>query len=169
LEKRTLSVTYKAADQAAERILHEEWDLILLLGVRAGASHLAIERLAINRHDTVHPDTAGFIPTSATIATTGDLVRTTALPVDDLAHNLRAHGIPVTVSTDPGNYLCNYTYYQLLAREIAKPILLIHLPLTTDHVKRDERPPPALPLEFLTTALNTTLKYFACRPSTAEP
>lgn len=98
----------------------------------------ALEQYAYNECDFRIPDVMGMQPKEEPIS--GDCERgsrlETGLPVHTVAHDVASTGYTVSVSDDPGRYVCNYVYYRSLVgcREKATPgvtlqSLFVHVPL----------------------------------------
>lgn len=105
-------------------------DLLILLGEAAGSTAIRLEQSAWNLLDFRIPDIAGRQPRETPIHPGGPPVRHSPLPLDALHHHLTAAGHPVTLSTDPGRYLCNQVYY--LGASLIPRTVFIHLPLAAD-------------------------------------
>lgn len=90
--------------------------LVLHLGVHASATQFAIESTAYNEADFRIPDENGYAPRHTPIDHTKELGAPlrTRLPVPALVDSMLAKGFPCQASTDPGRFVCNYTYFASL-------------------------------------------------------
>jgi pyroglutamyl-peptidase len=108
-------------------------DAILMFGLAADRKQVCIETLAHNRLAASSPDAGGAIPRRAVIARGAAPRRRGRAPFDPLVAAARASGIAAMLSTDAGDYLCNYLYWHALGAA-AKPrgprlALFVHVPL----------------------------------------
>jgi pyroglutamyl-peptidase len=108
-------------------------DAILMFGLAADRKQVCIETLARNRLAASSPDASGAVPRRALIARSAAPRRRGRAPFDRLRAAARASGIATTLSTDAGDYLCNYLYWHALAAA-ARPrgprlAVFVHVPL----------------------------------------
>lgn len=89
------------------------------------------------------PDVQGYQPLEAPISPSSayDSLLTTSLPLSTILENT-IHKEQVTISTDPGRYLCNYVYYKALLHQHSKGLplysLFIHVP-SFDVISKDQQ------------------------------
>jgi pyroglutamyl-peptidase len=87
------------------------------------------------------PDVQGYQPMEAPISPSYayDSPLTTCLPLSTILEEA-IHKEQVTISTDPGRYLCNYVYYKALLHQQSKGLplhsLFIHVP-SFDVISKD--------------------------------
>jgi pyroglutamyl-peptidase len=128
---RELPVTFEGAPAAVDELVAgaaRRPDVLLGLGVQ-GRATLRLERLARGRLRGSRVDNAGRTQDDLQIDLGADRVCT--LDLDEIARELRAAGVPdVEVSSDAGGYVCELTFYQLLAHgeELGVPALFLHVP-----------------------------------------
>jgi pyroglutamyl-peptidase len=102
-------------------------DAVILLGEAGGSKTIRLETTAWNEMDFRIPDIAGRQPQGRPIAEgAADSLRST-LPLVSIHECLLDAGYPVSYSDDPGRYLCNQLFYQIL-RRTSVPAGFIHLP-----------------------------------------
>ena len=88
------------------------------------------------------PDVQGYQPIEASISPSSahDSPLTTSLPLSAILEE--AIHEQVTISTDPGRYLCNYVYYKALLHQQSKGLplysLFIHVP-SFDVISKDQQ------------------------------
>lgn len=140
------SVIAPARLRQALRLLRP--DLLLLLGEAAGSKTIRLEQSAWNELDFRIPDIAGRQPRNRPIDPRGPAVHHTPLPVDALHDHLADAGFPVSLSSNPGRYLCNQLYY-LAAGQVPRT-LFIHLPLAADLTTDDATSAVIAALDFFT-------------------
>ena len=85
-------------------------DVAIHFGLAETARGFRLERTARNRSSLAKPDAAGGLPPARAIVKGGRALAS-GLPLDEIAARLKAGGLPVTLSSNAGEYLCNYTFY----------------------------------------------------------
>lgn len=128
-----------APETVATQIAASQPDLIIHLGVSAQATGLVLETHAYNTCcDT--PDVAGTRAPASERRAGHPAEVCSSLPVENIARALAAAGHKVSVSNDPGRYLCNAVYHETLSR-IADPrsdvsaetrAIFVHIPVALD-------------------------------------
>jgi pyroglutamyl-peptidase len=110
--------------------------LVIHFGVSRRARGFRIERRADNIAKS-SLDAAGALPPSAMIVEAGPAVLVTSAPASRLAKYLRQQGLPATVSSSCGGYLCNFLYFLSLdwAARQASPcdVCFAHVPAASGH------------------------------------
>ena len=100
-----------------------KWKPVLLLGLGEGMpGHVAIERMA--RNHAAHPDEAN-VPAPATLDPSGPATRAARFACD--LSWFTASKVPVQLSDDAGDFLCNSLFYTALAQPVAHAGF-VHLP-----------------------------------------
>ncbi|RRJ62647.1 pyroglutamyl-peptidase I [Paenibacillus oralis] len=88
--------------------------IVICLGQAGGRAEISFERIAINVDDAAIPDNAGNQPVDLPIVVEGPAAYWSTLPVKVMADQLRAHGIPASVSNTAGTFVCNHLFYGLM-------------------------------------------------------
>jgi len=133
--------------------------LVIATGVAGGRSEITPERFALNFADARIPDNRGRQPRERTLIRGAPLAYASSLPVARIVEQLRASGIPASVSLSAGAFVCNELSYRLLHALQGKgiPAGFIHVPYASEHVA--DRPGTAsLPLATITRALHITIE-----------
>lgn len=116
---------------AAETVSHQLHDLyqsllndvkddgvyiMLHLGVDIGSSHFVLEQCAYNDATFRVPDELGYQPTNIKVEERDEfaMVRQTTLPLDQITLSRPLLSTNCQISSDPGRYVCNYTYFKSL-------------------------------------------------------
>ncbi len=120
------TVWSKAAQAAAGARQAMAADAVLLVGVAVGAQAFRLETLARNRASQTLPDAEGRLWLSSSIDPAGPDQRDVTAPVEAMRGAIAAMGLPVTLSDDAGEYLCNFTLYRMLAQ--APMTAFLHVP-----------------------------------------
>jgi pyroglutamyl-peptidase len=105
--------------------------VLIMFGLAARSRHIRIETLARNARSTSTADAGGHVPSTGTIAPDRQPLHLPA-PAHALAAAVRAAGLPVAVSRNAGDYLCNYLCWRAVetAQRLAAPRLIafVHVP-----------------------------------------
>ncbi|EQC41651.1 hypothetical protein SDRG_01609 [Saprolegnia diclina VS20] len=121
--KTTLEPLWARANESGEPTL------FFHLGVDDSAEAVHFEECAYNIADFCIPDEQGYEPQDEVIIPGAPDVIHTLLPVAKLAAEV-GHGCQT--STDPGHYVCNYTYYSSLYHTLPHRhnqfVLFVHVP-----------------------------------------
>lgn len=108
-------------------------DALIMLGEAGGSREIRLETTAWNELDFRIPDIAGRQYTPRPIRREAPVSLPSTLPLGEIHKRLVSLGHPVTVSEDPGRYLCNQIFFRALDHlaqsGIAIPVGFIHLPL----------------------------------------
>jgi len=105
----------QAGVQLLDLVAEHTPDVVIATGLANGRSSVTPERVAINLEDARIPDNAGDQPTERSIETSGPAAYWSGLPVAAISAAISGAGIPSSVSTTAGTYVCNSVMYRLLA------------------------------------------------------
>lgn len=127
-------------------------DLVICLGQAGGRSDVTVERVAINVVDARIPDNDGHQPIDEPVVEGGPAAYFSSLPIKAIVRDLRAGGVPASVSLTAGTYNCNTIFYGL-AHFIAteRPALrggFVHVPYLPEMATRHPGA-PSLALDVL--------------------
>ncbi len=103
-----LPVEYRGARQRIQDLGHH--DVHLALGLAADRKVATLERLAMNRMDSAHPDNSGFIALDEQISD-GPLALEATIPVKSLVAAAKSAGFMLEESLTAGLYVCNTALY----------------------------------------------------------
>lgn len=106
-------VFHKALTILAEIMDKKKPDVVICVGQAGGRSAITMERIAINVDDARIPDNEGNQPIDLAIVPTGPDGYFTTLPIKAIVQNIRANGIPASISHTAGTYVCNHLFYGL--------------------------------------------------------
>lgn len=110
-----LPTVYKeSARRIYEAMCREKPDVVLSIGQAGGRSSITPERVAINLDDCELPDNEGNQLTDTPIFPDGETAYFTSLPVKAMIKAIREKGLPATLSTSAGTYVCNHVMYSVL-------------------------------------------------------
>jgi len=131
---RVLPSETRTMHERLETALHDEQpDLLIGVGLAAGRSSLALERLAVNVLDFEMADAVGVQKKDDMVSRGGPDARIATIPLNEIVDNWKAAGVPGYISNSAGTYLCNQWLYEALtlASVAAPPIPVgfLHVPL----------------------------------------
>ena len=109
-------------------------DVVIAAGVAEGRSEISIERIAINLDDAAIPDNAGRQPIDIEAIPGAAEAAWSTLPVKEIVAEIRAAGLPASLSLSAGTFVCNHVFYalQLALRGRRVPSGFIHVPATPE-------------------------------------
>ncbi|NMN00199.1 peptidase C15 [Bifidobacterium sp. DSM 109958] len=88
--------------------------IVVAMGLKRAARGIALERCATNRVGDDRPDADNMIPRHEVINPDGPAAYWTRLPLRAILADFTEGGIPATLSSDAGTFVCNSLFYQLL-------------------------------------------------------
>jgi len=115
--------------------------LVICLGLAGGRTEITPERVAINVDDARIPDNAGRQPVDTAVHAGGPAAYFSTLPIKAMVRDMRAAGLPASVSNTAGTFVCNHVFYALmhrLARRAAPGVRggFIHIPALPQQAAR---------------------------------
>lgn len=105
------TVFHRSIQVIREAIIRERPDVVLSVGQAFGRGDITPERVGINISDASIPDNEGNQPTDEPIFADGDDAYFSTLPVKAMVARIQACGIPASVSTTAGTFVCNHVLY----------------------------------------------------------
>lgn len=131
-----LPVSYaRSATKLAQHIQANVPDVVIEFGVSNRSSDIRLESMGYNARNAGIPDVDGVHCAIQSIDQTlpYNCVKETVWPVDLLYEYLKERSkIGITVSTNPGRYVCNNLYWETLHRFSETPSLFVHIPPVDD-------------------------------------
>lgn len=117
-------------------------DVIIALGVAVEAPVVRIETLAVNRATRIAVDAVGARARSRRLRADGPPVLHAPSDPGRLVRAARARGLPLRLSRDAGDYLCNALFYEaaLLVRASGRTARLAFVHVPCPHVALGGRP-----------------------------
>ncbi|GHU36365.1 pyrrolidone-carboxylate peptidase [Bacilli bacterium] len=151
----------KSAEAVKKAIIAHQPDVVLNVGQAGGRFGITPERIAINVDDARIPDNEGNQPIDVPIQADGATAYLTQLPIKAMMTNIKAVGIPSSVSNTAGTFVCNHVMYQVQYMiDKAFPNLsagFIHVPYIPEQVV-DIANQPAMSLADITTGLTAAIE-----------
>lgn len=148
----------KAVQAAIEEL---QPDAVITIGQAGGRPDITVERVGINIDDFRIPDNKGNQPIDEPIVTGGPVAYWATLPIKKMVANVKAQGIPASVSNSAGTYVCNHLLYGLLhylttQGKTAIPAGFIHIPYLPEQMAVRS----GKDAQVATMSLDTLLKGF---------
>jgi len=136
--------------------------LVLCIGQAGGRSEISPERVAINVDDGRIPDNAGRQPIDLPVVAGAPAGYFSTLPIKAIVRDLRAAGIPASVSNTAGTFVCNHLFYGLMHRLATRSAAgqrggFIHIPYLPAQVARLPGQ-PSMALETVVAALRVAVR-----------
>ena len=124
-----------SAEAIEARLASHPADGVLIVGVAVQSRVFRVERLARNRASTTSLDHAGARRGAGEVipAAPGELAATA--PVEAMRCAIEASELPVEMSDDAGDYLCNFTLYRILHGGLAPRVGFLHTPQASECVR----------------------------------
>lgn len=146
-------------------------DVVLSLGLAAGRTAIAVERVGLNVNDTESvPDNADRTPHHEPIVDGGPPAYFATIPVVETVEALLDAGIPARVSNTAGTHLCNNVLYATRHHVEAEGLSIdsgfVHVPLSSaqaaaraaETAPHAEEVEPSLPLSMQTRAVEIAIE-----------
>ncbi|MDH6591237.1 pyroglutamyl-peptidase [Variovorax sp. TBS-050B] len=135
--------------------------LVLCVGQAGGRAEITPERVAINIDDGRIADNAGRQPIDRPVVPGGPAAYFSTLPIKAIVRDLRAAGIPASVSNTAGTFVCNHIFYGLMHRIATHPAPglrggFIHIPYLPEQAARFPGA-PSMALATMTEALRVAV------------
>ena len=148
----------KAVQAAIEEL---QPDAVITIGQAGGRPDITVERVGINIDDFRIPDNKGNQPIDEPVVTGGPVAYWATLPIKKMVANVKAQGIPASVSNSAGTYVCNHLLYGLLhylttQGKTSIPAGFIHIPYLPEQMAVRS----GKDAQVATMSLDTLLKGF---------
>jgi len=159
----------KSIATVAAAVEKEHPDAVLCIGQAGGRYDLTPERVAINCDDARIPDNEGNQPIDQPIFADGEPAYFSGLPVKAMVAAIRSAGVPASVSSTAGTFVCNRLMYGVLYT-LAKSYPgvrggFMHVPFVTSQVVSRPAPAPCLSLAEIVTGIEAAITAIAEHPN----
>jgi len=149
-----------ANETLADEIVRVRPGLVVMVGQAGGRSEICIERIAQNQDSHEAPDNAGVVRRGAPIVIDGPQVRYASVDVEAIVAAIANAGIPVRVSDDAGNFVCNHVFYGAChlgaTKYPAMRVVFVHIPFAPTQAERHPGE-STLPIEKAVEALKIAI------------
>ncbi len=157
-----LETSFEQCRHWARNALTDDVGLIVHLGVAMEAGRFRLETTARNLVDPAKDDINGMSVATGVVVADGPNLLESRLPLATLCTDLVSTGLPVELSSDAGDYVCNFVYYSTLhaiaARRCATRAVFLHLPPLEQDGPSDARQVLAQPLSVHVDVVGQFLK-----------
>ena len=159
----------KSIATVAAAVEKEHPDAVLCIGQAGDRYDLTPERVAINCDDARIPDNEGNQPIDQPIFADGEPAYFSGLPVKAMVAAIRSAGVPASVSSTAGTFVCNHLMYGVLYT-LAKSYPgvrggFMHVPFVTSQVVSRPAPAPCLSLAEIVTGIEAAITAIAEHPN----
>lgn len=112
--------------------------LVIAVGQAGGRVDMSVERVAINVDDAPIPDNAQCQLVDEPIVADGPAAYFSTLPIKAIVRELRAQGLPASVSQTAGTFVCNHVFYGLMHHTAGTGLRagFIHIPYLPEQAAR---------------------------------
>jgi len=125
-----LPVTFSTAYiKLKSHILDQRPDVVVATGLAKKRAEITLERIAINCVDARIPDNEGVQMRDQKILNDGQDGIFSRLPLQAMLKASHEIGVPASLSSTAGEYVCNYVFYRMLHDFPGLRCGFIHLPL----------------------------------------
>lgn len=133
-----LPVVFERAQIQLGNVLNDQhYDWVFHLGQAGGRETVSVEQVALNWMGALQ-DESGYVPDEAAIESSKPAAYISPLPLRKLVVELKAKGLPVSLSQSAGVFLCNFVYFQscqiLEAQGRGAHAVFIHVPYVPEQV-----------------------------------
>lgn len=119
---RLVPCVFGDAIDALNRAMDElQPQLVLCIGQAGGRAEFTPERVAINVDDARVPDNNDRQPIDVPVVPGAPAAYFSSLPIKAIVRELRAAGVPASVSNSAGTFVCNHIFYGLMHRIATQP------------------------------------------------
>lgn len=155
------TVFNKSAEVVAEKVREVQPDVTLNIGQAGGRFDLTVERVAINQDDARIEDNEGNQPIDVAIQEDGDSAYFATLPIKAMVEEIKAAGLPASVSNSAGTFVCNHIMYQTLyLAQKEFPHMLagfMHIPFMNEQVLSKPNT-PAMALDDMARGIEAAIR-----------
>lgn len=148
-----LPVAFAGAAAALEELLEEhDPDVVIATGLAGGRAGITVERVAVNLIDARIPDNDGEQPIDEPSLDDAPAAVFASIPVKAIVQDIAAAGIPATLSTTAGTFVCNHVFLHagVWAEDHGRRAGFVHVPWGTGQAPGAE---PELPVAEIARAL----------------
>lgn len=131
--------------------------VVVATGEAGGRGAVSLERVAVNVADATIPDEDGVLRTEETLDAAGPAAYLSGLPLRACLAAVARTGVPVEISGTAGAFVCNATFYRLMAAVAGSGAVagFVHVPRTPAQVGAGE---PAMVTVDAALALRTVVE-----------
>lgn len=155
------TVIGKSIDKIKEKLEEVHPDAVLSIGQAGGRTDIGVERIGINCDDCKIKDNEGNQPIDEKIIKDGPAAYFSTLPIKAMVKNIKAGGVPASVSNTAGTFICNHVLYGVLHLQASKYKEMragfIHIPFLPEQVV-EKKNMPSMTLESIVKGLTLAIE-----------
>lgn len=155
------TVIGKSIEKIKEKLEEVHPDVVLSIGQAGGRTDIGVERIGINCDDCKIKDNEGNQPIDEKIITDGPAAYFSTLPIKAMVKNIKAGGVPASVSNTAGTFICNHVLYGVLHLQASKYKEMragfIHIPFLPEQVV-EKKNMPSMTLESIVKGLTLAIE-----------
>ncbi len=155
------TVRYKSLEIIEEAILKNNPDVILSIGQAGGRTGITVERIGINCDDFNIPDNNNTQVIDKKVYNDGPSAYFSNLPIKAMVENIKARGIPSSISNSAGTFVCNHVLYgvqYLIDKKYnGKRSGFIHIPFLPEQVL-DKKDKASMSLDMIVDGLIASIE-----------
>lgn len=155
------TVIGKSIEKIKEKLEKVHPDAVLSIGQAGGRTDIGVERIGINCDDCKIKDNEGNQPIDEKIIKDGPAAYFSTLPIKAMVKNIKAGGVPASVSNTAGTFICNHVLYGVLHLQASKYKEMragfIHIPFLPEQVV-EKKNMPSMTLESIVKGLTLAIE-----------
>ena len=155
------TVIGKSIEKIKEKLEKVHPDAVLSIGQAGGRTDIGVERIGINCDDCKIKDNEGTQPIDEKIIKDGPAAYFSTLPIKAMVKNIKAGGVPASVSNTAGTFICNHVLYGVLHLQASKYKEMragfIHIPFLPEQVV-EKKNMPSMTLESIVKGLTLAIE-----------
>jgi pyroglutamyl-peptidase len=140
-------------------------DIVINVGQAGGRLDISLERVAINIDDFRIPDNKARQIIDEPIIKDAPAAYWTSLPIRKALNDLRACGIPASISNTAGTYICNHVFYMLMHYISTQKVNMcggfIHIPYLPQQAVKFDGKQPSMGMETVLKGLEIIISSCA--------
>lgn len=136
-------------------------ELVVCVGEAGGREEITIERVAINVNDARIADNAGAQPIDTPVVARGPVAYWSTLPIKSIVEAIESAGIPASVSSSAGTFVCNHVFYKLMHELRDQPATrggFVHVPFLPEQATNEYADAPVMPLAMQVRAIEIAVE-----------
>jgi pyroglutamyl-peptidase len=120
-------------------------EIVICVGQAGGRADFSVERIAANLDDADSPDNNGARPIDTPVLANAPAAYFSSLPVKAIVTAIRAAGLPASLSSTAGHFVCNHLFFGAChlraTRFDAMKVGFIHVPYSLEQGARHPAAP----------------------------
>ncbi|GIL16507.1 MAG: pyrrolidone-carboxylate peptidase [Oligoflexia bacterium] len=127
-----------------EKLSHQSYDHIIMLGQAGGRTSVSLERVALNWMDSEFSDEEGQVFCETKILDQGREAHFSSYPLREWYRLARQENLPIQISNSAGAFVCNSLSYQvgqhIADMQMKTKWLFVHVPFLPEQGEKKNEP-----------------------------